>query len=346
MTDYLVTGGAGFIGSQAAHRWLSAGHRVTVFDNMSRLGSAENLAWLRAHPQAANLHITEADVRQAESLAAAVHQADVILHAAGQTAVTRSVADPRADFEANALGALNLLEAARTSPKNPVVLYTSTNKVYGGLEGVRITREGQRYAYADHPAGISEAHPLDFHSPYGCSKGAADQYTRDYARIYGLRTVVFRQSCIYGPWQFGTEDQGWLAHFAIAAANGHGLTIYGDGMQARDALYIDDLVDAFDAAVTHIDRAAGQVYNIGGGPGNTLSLLELIAMLEELSGQPIPTTFSDWRPGDQRVFVSSIEKARDQLGWVPRTGLLKGVSSLFEWVRQQQPMIARVRARL
>jgi CDP-paratose 2-epimerase len=342
----LITGGAGFIGSNAAQRFLDRGWHVTVYDNLSRAGSDFALDWLRAHPRSNALNVMVADVRDFDTLAPVAAQADAILHAAGQTAVTTSVVDPRTDFEANALGAFNVLEAARAGGRNPVILYTSTNKVYGGMESAGVVLDGGRYRYTDLPDGVPETQPLDFHSPYGCSKGAADQYTRDYARIYGLRTVVFRQSCIYGTWQFGTEDQGWLAHFVIAALLDIPLTIYGDGKQARDALFINDLVSAFEAAIDHPNRAAGQVFNVGGGPGNILSLLDLIGMLEALRGRPMPVRYGDWRPGDQRVYVSDISKIKGVLGWSPNVDVPTGVKRLYDWAGQQREMLVRVRARV
>src|SRR5216683_121933 len=268
----LVIGGAGFIGSNLVSHLLAAGENVTVFDALLRPGTAHNVAWLQSHPQSSRLRLVKADVRDFKAVQAAVSDVDVIYHLAGQVAVTTSVTDPRTDFDINALGTLNVLEAARLGGRRPPIVITSTNKVYGELEQVAVVEERRRYRFADCPDGISEDQPLDFHSPYGCSKGAADQYVRDYARIYGLPTVVFRMSCIYGPRQFGTEDQGWVAHFIISALTGRPITIYGDGKQVRDVLYVSDLVRAFRLAVSRIDRTAGQVFNIGGGPANTLAV--------------------------------------------------------------------------
>ena len=346
MQHLLVTGGAGFIGSHTARRFLDRGWRVTVYDNLSRVGSEVALDWLHAHPNSAALYVVVGDVCDYGALAPVVAQADAILHAAGQTAVTTSVSDPRPDFEANARGAFNLLEAARASDRNPVVIYTSTNKVYGGMESVGVALDGAHYRYISLPDGVPETQPLDFHSPYGCSKGAADQYTRDYARIYGLRTVVFRQSCIYGTWQFGTEDQGWLAHFAIAALLDIPLTIYGDGKQVRDALFIDDLVSAFELAIDHGDQIAGEIFNVGGGPENTLSLLDLVGMLEQMRGKPIPLSYDEWRPGDQRVYVSDTSKIKKTLGWSPTVPVEKGVKRLYDWANQNRETLIRVRARV
>jgi CDP-paratose 2-epimerase len=285
--------------------------------------------------------VAVSDVRDAAALASAARGVDVVYHLAGQVAVTTSVVDPRTDFEINALGTLNALEAARQSPSNPAFIYSSTNKVYGGMDDVEVVEQATRYAYRDLPAGVSEARPLDFHSPYGCSKGAGDQYTHDYYRIYGLRTVVFRQSCIYGPRQFGVEDQGWLAWFAIAALLGRPITLYGDGKQVRDVLHVDDLIDAYDAAIARIDTVAGQVYNVGGGPENTISVWrEFGPALEGLLGRPVPVGAADWRPGDQKVYVSDTGKARRDLGWQAHTSVEKGLERLVGWVRDNAALFA------
>lgn len=330
---YLITGGAGFIGANYVHRLLSRGVEVIVYDNLSRRGTESNLEWLWTEHGRGSFQLLVADVRDFETLAAAAREADVIVHLAAQVAVTTSVADPRTDFEVNALGTFNVLEAARLSGRNPIVLYASTNKVYGGMEDVAVVEEATRYRYRDLPKGVSEERSLDFHSPYGCSKGAGDQYVRDYARIYGLPTVVFRQSCIYGPRQMGVEDQGWVAWFVIAAVMDRPITIYGDGKQVRDLLYIDDLLDLYDRAVERIDVAAGKVYNVGGGPDNALSVWqEFGQLLEELTGHCIDVSYGPWRPGDQRVFISDIGKARAELGWSPRVGVEEGVRRLYEWV--------------
>ncbi len=332
---YVLTGGAGFIGANYAARLLARGERVTVYDNLSRRGADENVRWLREQFGDANLRVVVGDVRDASLLTAVVRDADVVVHLAAQVAVTTSVEHPRLDFEVNALGTFNVLEAARLAPRPPIVLYSSTNKVYGGMEDVAIVEEATRYRYADLPYGVPETQPLDFHSPYGCSKGAGDQYVRDYARIYGLRTVVFRQSCIYGPRQWGIEDQGWVAWFVIAALTGRPITIYGDGKQVRDVLYIDDLLDVFDAAVERIDVAAGQVYNIGGGPENAVAIwAEFGPILERILGRPIPVRYGPWRPGDQRVYISDIRKAQRELGWRPRVPFEEGLRRLVTWVRE------------
>jgi CDP-paratose 2-epimerase len=329
----LITGGAGFIGCNAVDRFLRRGDEVTIYDNLSRRGGRSNLDWLASRHGAQAFRLIEADLRDFDALAAAARGQDAILHLAGQVAVTTSVANPRGDFEDNALGTFNALEAARLSGSNPVFIYSSTNTVYGEMEGIALIEQATRYAYRDLAYGISEAQPLDFYSPYGVSKGAGDQYVRDYARIYGLRTVVFRQSAIYGPRQFGVEDQGWLAWMIIAAVSGQPITIYGDGKQVRDVLYVDDLIDAYEAAVARIDHVAGQVFNVGGGPANTLSVwAEFGPMLEELLGREVPVGRGDWRPGDQRICVMDIRKAKEVLGWSPRVSPSEGVLRLYEWV--------------
>jgi CDP-paratose 2-epimerase len=328
----LITGGAGFIGANLADQLIRRGDQVVVYDNLARRGSHRNAAWLRAE-HGDRWMLETADVRDFESLRRAAAGVDVIYHLAAQVAVTTSVIDPRHDFEVNALGTFNVLEAARLAPVPPIVLYASTNKVYGGMEDVAVVEGVQRYAYRDYPEGIPETYTLDFHSPYGCSKGTGDQYVRDYARIYGLRTVSFRQSCIYGPHQFGVEDQGWVAWFIIAAVTGRPITIYGDGKQVRDVLWVGDLLDLYQAAIDQIDMAAGQVYNVGGGPKNTLAVwTELGPMLEGLIGHEIPVAWDDWRPGDQRIFVADVDKAAREFGWRPRVGKEEGVRRLYEWV--------------
>ena len=336
---HLVTGGAGFIGCNTVKRWLDAGHAVVVVDDLSRRGADQNLAWLRA--QGGRLVFEQVDIRDRGALEACLERhrdAAVVLHLAAQVAVTTSVSDPRHDFEVNALGTFNLLEAVRRWAPGAVLLYASTNKVYGGLETEGVEEHGGRYRFRHRQEGIPESQPLDFHSPYGCSKGAADQYVRDYARIYGMRTVCFRQSCIYGYRQFGVEDQGWVAWFTIAAVTGQPVCIYGDGKQVRDLLFIDDLCDAYDAAVARADQLRGAVFNLGGGPANTLSLLELVALLEKLTGRPLRPRFADWRPGDQPVFVADISRAAGALDWRPRTDVDQGVRRLHAWVEQNRSL--------
>jgi len=330
----LITGGCGFIGSNLMDRMLARGERVIAFDNLSRRGAVKNAEWLRAK-YGTRFELIRADIRDFRAIADAARDADVIYHLAAQVAVTTSVTDPRTDFEINALGTFNALEATRASGRNPIFIFASTNKVYGGMEEVAVVEKASRYEYRDLHGGVSEQQPLDLHSPYGCSKGAADQYVRDYYRIYGLRTVVMRQSAIYGYRQFGEEDQGWLAWFIIAAVTGKPITIYGDGKQVRDMLFIDDLLDAYDAAVTRIDRTAGQVYNMGGGPTNTISVwTEFGPMLERLHRQNIPVGHGDWRPGDQKVCIYDISKAKRELNWEPKVSVGVGVEKLYDWVKE------------
>jgi CDP-paratose 2-epimerase len=338
MRDCLIIGGAGFIGSNLADHYLSDNRRVTIFDNFSRAGAEHNVRWLKVR-HGDRLNVIRGDIRHpGESLSNAVNHSEVVFHLAGQVAVTTSVTNPREDFEVNALGTFNVLEAARLSSSQPVVIYSSTNKVYGKMANLPTIESNGRYEYADQPAGISESQPLDFYSPYGCSKGAGDQYVLDYARIYGLRTVVFRQSCIYGPRQFGIEDQGWVAWFCIQALRNLQVTIYGNGKQVRDVLHISDLIQAYDAALERIDYTAGQAYNIGGGPRNTLSLLELVRFLEHMFRRPLRYTFDEWRPGDQLVFISNIDKARQDLGWIPAVDPEQGVAKLVEWLIDNQEL--------
>ena len=338
MRKWIITGGAGFIGCHAAARFHAAGDRVVVVDNLSRRGADANLEWLKGQGVS---DFVRADIRDAEAMRRIVadnDDADAVLHLAAQVAVTTSVTDPRADFDINALGTFNVLEAVRLAGGGPAVIYSSTNKVYGNLEHVRVVERGGRYAYEDLPEGVDESEPLDFHSPYGCSKGAGDQYVRDYARIYGLKTVVFRQSCIYGTRQFGIEDQGWISWFCLATLRGQRFTIFGDGKQIRDTLWVGDLVDAYEAALGRIGEVSGEVFNIGGGSSNTLSLLELVAMLEKHFGRKLDPPHADWRPGDQRVFVADVRKASRLLGWRPKVSTAEGVGKLLEWIGENKQL--------
>lgn len=342
----IITGGAGFIGSNATNRFLSRGDQVVVLDNLSRRGADANLAWLRQRQQSLGqpentLLLEHTDIRDQEAVTRAFQQhtdAEVVLHLAGQVAVTTSVTDPRHDFEVNALGTFNVLEAARRLPKLRAFLFSSTNKVYGGMEDVGVVERNGRYAYASLDQGVPETQPLDFHSPYGCSKGSADQYTRDYARIYDLPSVTLRQSAIYGPRQFGVEDQGWVAWFCIAASLGRPITIYGDGMQVRDVLYVEDLVDAYLKAIERIGEVKGEVFNLGGGPKNTLAIIDVVHSLEKKLGRPLNPQFDEWRPGDQRVFIADISKAERELGWCPQVGTEEGVDRLFTWVQANKAL--------
>ena len=342
MEEVIITGGAGFTGANFANHFLDNGYKVVVFDNLSRKGSLENLGWLRQNANAGNLEFIAGDVRfPPRHLQAVMERSDALFHFAAQVAVTTSVADPRSDFEVNALGTFNMLELVRESKgKKPVFFLSSTNKVYGGMEDIETVEGTHRYSYKDLPEGIPENRILDFHSPYGCSKGCADQYVRDYSRIYGLRTIVFRQSCIFGYRQFGIEDQGWVAWFVIAAVLNKPLTIFGNGKQVRDVLFIEDLIKAYEMAWNSIEKITGCVFNIGGGPQNTISLLDLLEFLNRECGLPTPVTYSDWRPGDQPVYVSDIRKARREFGWSPETEWTIGVRKLVDWVRDNRNTLA------
>ncbi len=335
----LITGGAGFIGCNLAAACIEAGHRVTLFDNLSRRGSDANLAWLNA-AYGGGFAFVQGDIRDYPAILRATEGQEAIYHLAAQTAVTTSVIDPRTDFEINAQGTFNVLEAARAAGYDPIFIYSSTNKVYGGMEDAPAQELATRYVLPDYPDGVSEARPLDFHSPYGCSKGCADQYVRDYSRIYGLRSVVFRQSCIYGQRQMGVEDQGWVAWFVIAAVTGKPITIYGNGKQVRDLLHVDDLARAFQMATDRIDITKGQVYNLGGGPANTLSVwAEFGPLLSELASREVaPAAFRDWRPGDQPVFVADVSKARCEFGWAPQVNVREGIARLMAWVQANRAL--------
>ncbi len=341
MSKLLITGGAGFIGVNAADHFLNKGWQVTILDNFSRKGTDINRAYLeKAHPK--GLSIVTADiVSDQDVLRSECAKADVVLHLAAQVAVTTSVIDPRSDFNCNALGTFNVLEAVRASAAQPMLIYASTNKVYGGLEQIGVTEGEKRYSFAGGITGVDENVQLDFHSPYGCSKGAADQYVHDYARLYGLKTVVLRQSCIYGPHQMGIEDQGWVAWFMIASLFGRPVTIYGNGKQVRDLLYVDDLVAAYDACIENADSVVGQVFNMGGGAGNTLSLLEFLSLLQDELGMEINFSYGHTRPGDQPMFVSDNGKFMKATGWNARTGVKEGIGNLLAWLRENKESLKR-----
>jgi CDP-paratose 2-epimerase len=338
MPSILITGGAGFIGTNAAIHFASRGWDVTVLDNLSRRGTERNLQWLQQQRPGITFH--RADIRDDEALAAIVSSChpDMVLHLAAQVAVTTSYLNPREDFEINACGSFNVMEAVRLRAPEAFVLYASTNKVYGGMESVPVARGDHGYAFAELPLGVPESQPLDFHSPYGCSKGVADQYTIDYARIYDLQTCSFRQSCIYGIRQFGIEDQGWVAWFSIAALLGKPITLYGDGWQTRDVLNVQDLAQAYEAAWEQRRSISGQAFNIGGGPANTLCLRDLLAFLEDELGTTITPSHGATRPGDQPVFVCDIRKAQQQLHWSPSIGVEDGVRDLIRWVRDNRAL--------
>jgi CDP-paratose 2-epimerase len=335
----LIFGGAGFIGGNWAQRLLETTNaQVHVFDNLSRQGVHHNLERLKRIARGSGrLRITLGDVRDTRAVERAVATADEIYQLAAQTAVTTSVAEPRLDFEVNVCGTFNVLEAARASGRNPFVLFTSTNKVYGALADHDVVAQPKRYEFRD-GRGIAEAQPLDLHSPYGCSKGAADQYVRDYARIYNLPTVVLRMSCICGPWQFGNAEQGWVAHFLYSALQGTPLVIYGDGRQMRDLLYVDDLLRAFEAVRAHSDVTRSEIYNVGGGAANAVSLLELLDLIERVTGRRPEYTFDRVRPGDQPVYVTDYSKLTRETGWRPEVSPAAALKRMYEWWKQHEAL--------
>jgi CDP-paratose 2-epimerase len=338
----LITGGAGFVATNIADRLLRDGWRVRLFDNLSRAGVTRNVEWITsayAASDPARVEVIVGDVRDRAAVRRAVIGVSRVFHFAAQVAVTTSLTDPYLDFDVNAGGTLNLLEALRALDRPPSLLFTSTNKVYGHLDDLPLRAAGPRYEPEDQGIacmGIAEARPLDFHSPYGCSKGAADQYVLDYARTFGLPATVFRMSCIYGPHQFGTEDQGWVAHFLIQALKRASLTLYGDGRQVRDVLFVDDLVDAMMRAHDNIDRLSGQAFNIGGGAANTTSLLELIDVIGRLLGERPSYRLDGWRRADQRYYVSDIRRFQAATGWTPKVSLWTGVDRLAAWLLEHQ----------
>jgi len=339
---YIITGVAGFIGSNLARRLLDLGERVVGIDNLSRPGAEMNLETLQSlkgfnfkHGDIKNFKFLNEIFRNEKSCRG-------IFHLAAQVAVTTSVVNPRDDFETNALGTFNILEATRMAELDAAIIYSSTNKVYGKLNEFEVSEDTTRYHYNGDIQGISERQPLDFYSPYGCSKGCGDQYVIDYSRIYGLKTTSFRQSCIYGYNQFGMEDQGWVAWFTIASILGIPLTLYGDGKQVRDVLFIDDLVDLYIESTEKINLLSGQSFNIGGGPDNTLSLLELLSLLEKKLGRSIDIEYSDWRPGDQKMFISNIDKIQEKIGWKPKISVEAGIDKLFSWCNSNSPILKEV----
>ncbi len=332
----LITGGAGFVGTNLAQRLLAAGKSVLIFDNLSRPGVEQNVRWL-CERYGERVQVALSDVRDPYGLRDAVQQVEQVFHLAAQVAVTTSLADPRDDFEVNLQGTLHLLEALRALKRRPPLVYTSTNKVYGALQDIALRQNTTRFEPVDQSVrryGISEERPLQFHSPYGCSKGAADQYVLDYARAYGLPAVVFRMSCIYGPHQFGTEDQGWVAHFLIRALQRKSLTLFGNGMQVRDILFVRDLVEALLLAQEHIDSLAGQAFNIGGGVSNAVSLIEVIDLIGELHGDKPALRRAAWRLGDQKYYVSDTRKFAKATGWSAQVSVQEGVQKLYRWLRR------------
>lgn len=334
----LITGGAGFIGTNLADRLLSGGQRVTILDNLSRVGVERNLNRL-SNKHGDLLEVQIGDVRNKDIVDRVVRRAARVFHLAAQVAVTTSLADPINDFEVNARGTINVLEAIRASSVPPPLVFTSTNKVYGALDDVAIERVGSHYRPVEKAIrrlGIGDSRHIEFLSPYGCSKGCADQYVLDYARTFQLPTVVFRMSCIYGPHQCGNEDQGWIAHFLLSALAGEPITLYGDGMQVRDVLFVEDLVNAFQLAMENINAISGTAFNIGGGPANAVSLLEVIDEINNICEETVQVSFSKWRAADQRYYVSDTSKFRTATGWEQRISAAEGTRRLHEWFTDER----------
>jgi CDP-paratose 2-epimerase len=331
----LITGGAGFVGCNAARFFGERNWSVTVLDNLSRAGTDKNLEWLR---DGTTFEFAQVDVRDWPAVKRVIAESrfDAVLHLAAQVAVTTSVIDPRTDFAVNALGTFNVLDAVRLHCPEAAFVFASTNKVYGKITTAVSELRDKRYAYVNRPYGIAESEPLDFLSPYGCSKGAADQYTLDFARIYQIPATSFRQSCIFGPRQFGVEDQGWVAWFAIASMVGRDITIFGDGKQVRDVLHVEDLLRAYEAAIRAPEKVAGEAFNVGGGPDQVLSLLDLVGLLENRLGKRIPLRWDDWRPGDQQVYISDIRKLQSTLNWKPEIDVGTGIAQLLDWVERNR----------
>jgi CDP-paratose 2-epimerase len=341
----LITGGAGFIGSNLAQRLLKTPEvHVRIFDDLSRRGVEQNLDWLHSVAGARPLEFVRGDVRDARAVRQAVQGATDIFHLAAQVAVTSSVDDPVTDFEINAHGTFNVLEAARAGGQRPFLLFTSTNKVYGSLHGVPVEVEGTHYRSSNSGfRGVNESELLDFHSPYGCSKGAADQYVRDYSRIYHLPTVVFRMSCIAGPRQFGNEDQGWVAHFTYSILEKKPISVYGDGFQVRDVLHVYDLIDAMLAVRGNIDRTRGEVYNLGGGPERAISVIEMLRKIEARTGEPMVLNYCKVRPGDQPWYVADTSKLERDTGWRPKLSLEDTLDAVSGFWTTKRATVNRVR---
>jgi len=344
----LVTGGAGFVGSHVSEHYSQRGDEVVVYDNLSRSKLLEGAAKKESAvlynwnylEDIKNVELRKGDLRDSKSLEEAAREVDAIIHTAAQVAVTSSVSDPRTDFEINAEGTFNVLEAARKAKGDPAVVYCSTNKVYGeNVNRIAITEGETRYSFSG-LKGVPEKLGVDLceHTPYGCSKLTGDIYVQDYGRLYGMKAAAFRMSCIYGTRQFGNEDQGWVAHFIISTLLGKPLTIYGNGKQVRDVLYVSDLVNAFDSFL-HGKGGRGEVFNMGGGPKNTISLLELLDLIEELTGKRSKTSFDEWRPSDQKVYVSDISKAEKELKWTPKVGVKEGVKKLVKWAEKNREVL-------
>jgi CDP-paratose 2-epimerase len=339
--NILITGGLGFIGVNTAISLNNDGHNIFILDNISRKGNIDNYNLLE---KTMKFTFFNKDIRNFFSMEDVfkLNKFDSIIHLAGQVAVTTSVYNPREDFEINCLGTFNILECIRFYCPEAILLYSSTNKVYGNFKS-EIKEEELRYSYGNKISGIDENQNLDFHSPYGCSKGSADQYVRDYNRIYGIKTVVLRQSCIYGPNQFGIEDQGWVSWFSIAAFFDKKFTIYGDGKQVRDVLHVYDLIDGYKALINNIDVCSGNIYNIGGGLDNTMSLLELINFIEIKLSKSLLYDYSDWRPGDQKIYISDISKITNDTGWAPKISSKNGVNMMIDWIKDNKELFKKLK---
>jgi len=331
--NILITGGAGFIGTNAAlYFGKNKKNNITVLDNLSRFGTENNLTYLK-QSLAKKLIFIHADITDVQKYTYAIKNADLIIHLAGQTAVTTSLKDPQTDFSSNVAGGFALLEAVRKNNPHAIVLYSSTNKVYGDLHAhtVMLDKKKKMYINSSCPKGVDENEKLEFISPYGCSKGTIDQYMQDYARSFGLRTVVFRQSCIYGPHQMGVEDQGWVAHFSKQILQDKPISLFGDGYQVRDLLYVEDLIQAYVLAIKKINTVSGMVFNVGGGIKNSFSLMQVLKILEKKTGNRVRLKYSEERLGDQKYFVSNNAKAKKILGWKPSTSFVTGVHHMITW---------------
>ena len=338
----MVTGGAGFVGSNYASHLLQAGHAVVIYDDFSRgVGCLRNVEWLKSHQNGKRLSVVNGGVADLESLSAAAKDCDLIVHAAAQVSVPKSISGPGLDFRSNALGTFNVLETARALETDPVLLYTSSNKVYG-IPNAPLQEQEFRYDFEGLSNGVDETFPIKGEEPYGVSKAAGDLYLHAYSEQYGLKSVSFRCSCMFGPHQYGKEEQGWVAWFCIAAALGKPLSIYGDGKQVRDLLYIDDVVHAFDLATKNIDRVRGEAINLGGGKENVASLLETIAYLESLTNRKMHLTFKDWRPGDNKCYYTDCSKARELMNWKSTVPWKEGVSKTLDWVKSNVHEVSTV----
>ncbi len=338
----LVTGGAGFVGSNYAKHLLDLNAEVVVFDNFARgKGCESNLQWLKSHPKSGNLKVVKGEVSSVQSLEDASKGCDLILHTAAQVSVPESVSKPRLDFDSNALGTFNVLEAARKLQTDPVIIYTSSNKVYG-IPDATLQELELRYDFEDLPEGVDESFAIKGEEPYGVSKATGDLYFHAYSEQYNLKSVAFRCSCMFGPRQWGKEEQGWVAWFTIAAALEKRLNIYGNGKQVRDLLYVDDVMQAFDLAIQNIDSVEGESINLGGGRENVASLLETIAYLESLTNKKMRLTFKGWRPGDNKCYYTNYQKAKKLLGWAPRVPWKEGVRRTLNWVQSNMREVSAV----